>query len=387
MERFLLKILLLLPFLLLFSLPTKVSATEIYIQSEAAVLMDAKSGQVLFGKNENTPLPPASITKIATAIFAIENSSLDEIVTVSENAASTGGTTVYLEAGEQVTMEKLIIGMLVNSGNDASTAIAEHIGGSVEKFQDVLNQFLKEKVGTENTHFTNPHGLYDGRHVTTAADMAKITQYALQNETFRKYYQMKTYEWVGTSWETTLITHHRLLKGEFPYEGITGGKNGFTPQAAFTLVTSAEQNGLELIAVTMKGRKEDIVYLDTIEMLDYGFENFSTVKIDRGTEFAAGDKSFLVEEDLFYIVKKGEESTVNIQEDGLLTILNNDGERIAEFQLTAEEEKVQEVMKSEKEESTKDGNWLEWGIVITLVIVTIVFGRYVIRYRRVRNYN
>ena len=251
----------------------------------------------------------------------------------------------------------------------------------------MLNQFLKEKVGTENTHFTNPHGLYDGRHVTTAADMAKFTQYALQNETFRKYFQMKTYEWVGTSWETTLITHHRLLKGEFPYEGITGGKNGFTPQAAFTLVTSAEQNGLELIAVTMKGWKEDIVYLDTIEMLDYGFENFSTVKIDRGTEFAAGDKSFLVEEDLFYTVKKGEESTVNIQEDGLLTILNNDGERIAEFQLTAEEEKVQEVMKSEKEESTKDGNWLEWGIVITLVIVTIVFGRYVIRYRRVRNYN
>ena len=135
MERFLLKILLLLPFLLLFSLPTKVSATEIYIQSEAAVLMDAKSGQVLFGKNENTPLPPASITKIATAIFAIENSSLDEIVTVSENAASTGGTTVYLEAGEQVTMEKLIIGMLVNSGTMHRQRLPNILGEVLRSFK------------------------------------------------------------------------------------------------------------------------------------------------------------------------------------------------------------------------------------------------------------
>jgi serine-type D-Ala-D-Ala carboxypeptidase (penicillin-binding protein 5/6) len=240
------------------------------VVSESAILIDKKSGQVLFGKNENERMNPASITKIATAIYAIENGNLNDLVTISENATNVEGTTVYLEVGETISLQQLIIGMFVNSGNDAAIAIAEHIDGDVSQFAKNINQYFREDIGVTNTHFENPHGLYGDQHYTTAADMAEITRYALKNKDFRKVFNMKEYAWNSKSWDTTIVSHHRLLLGEFPYEAeITGGKNGFITESGFTLVTAAKEDDLELIVVTMKTDFKNIPYKDTIQLLDY----------------------------------------------------------------------------------------------------------------------
>lgn len=304
---------------------------ELQLMSESTVLMDAKSGQILYGRNETEKMNPASITKIATAIYAIEHSNLDEQVTISEQATMVEGTRVYLGVGEVVTMEKLLTGMIMNSGNDAAVAIAEHIDGSVAQFSKHINKYLTDTIGVTNTHFENPNGLYNKNHYTTAADMAKITKYALANDTFRKIFGMKEYHWDGQSWHTTLLTHHRLLKGEFPYETatITGGKNGFINEAGFTLVTTAKKDNLELIAVTMKTNFKDAPYSDTIQLLDYGFKNFTSEMIPKGTIFTKDGKKYMVEEDLFYTMKNGQVYKQTIDTDGVLHIEDNNTDHLS----------------------------------------------------------
>ncbi len=195
------------------------------LTSKAAVMMDADTGDILFAKHANDAMYPASLTKIATAIYAIENGDLDSIAMVSEKARNIDGTRVYLEKGEKVTLKKLIQGLLINSGNDAGVAIAEHLSGSVDKFASDLNAYLKKKVGVQDTHFENPHGLFDPDHVTTASDLAKITQYAIRNDVFRNIFGTVELEWNGASWDTTLLTHHKMMR-QMPYEGVTGGKTG-----------------------------------------------------------------------------------------------------------------------------------------------------------------
>ncbi|GAB3797637.1 hypothetical protein GCM10028868_19200 [Virgibacillus kimchii] len=148
------------------------------------------------------------MTKIATAIFAIENGDLDDLVTVSSYARNTEGSSVYLEEGETVPLKKLIQGLMINSGNDAGVAIAEHMSGSVEQFSSDLNEYLQENVGVQHTNFENPHGLFDPNHVTTAEDLANITLYAMGNELFREINNTKELNWEGESWDTTLYNHH-----------------------------------------------------------------------------------------------------------------------------------------------------------------------------------
>ncbi|MEM5595191.1 serine hydrolase [Niallia circulans] len=183
---------------------------------------------------------PASLTKIATAIYAIENGKLDDIVTVSENAYSTEGTKVYLEKGEQVTLRHLLDGMLINSGNDAAIAIAEYLDGTVSDFETSINKYLKEKVNVHSTHFKNPNGLFDKDHYTTANDLALITQYAMKNETFREIFGTDELKWDGLSWDTTLVSHHQMVNGSRPYDKVTGGKTGYVDESKQTLATTAE---------------------------------------------------------------------------------------------------------------------------------------------------
>ncbi|WAA12505.1 D-alanyl-D-alanine carboxypeptidase family protein [Fervidibacillus halotolerans] len=333
-----------------------VTANEntVHIESETAVLMDAKSGQVLFGKNEQKTMYPASITKVATAIYALDNTEMDEIVEISEKATDVEGTKVYLIPGEKVPIKKLLIGMIMNSGNDAAYAIAEYIDGTMDDFEKNINMFLKEKAGVEHTLFVNPHGLFNEAHYTTAEDMARITRYALQNEGFRNLFQMTEYDWEGEGWETTLLTHHRLLKGEFPYEGITGGKNGFVNESGYTLVTTAKRDGLELIAVTMKTNLKNVPYTDTIQLLDYGFDHFETKKVEKGSIFETEEGHFIANEDLFFTINKQHTYVTQVSNDGTLTIIDeNTNETLAKFSLTQEDMKVvkmQEAVASEIDE-------------------------------------
>ncbi|MBM7571019.1 D-alanyl-D-alanine carboxypeptidase [Aquibacillus albus] len=291
--------------------------------TESVILMDSKSGQVLYEKNPNKKMYPASITKVATAIYALEKGKLNDIVTVSKRARQVDGTRVYLEEGEKVTLLKLIQGLLINSGNDAGVAIAEHLDGSVERFSDSLNKYLKAEVGLEHTHFKNPHGLFHPEHVTTATDIAKLMQYSMNNEKFQSIIATKELEWIGDAWETTIYNHHKML-GEIPYEGVIGGKNGYVSKSGHTLVTTAERSGLSLIAVTLNGSYPMDTYMDTIDLFDYGFERFESVKIEKGTEYEDElGTVYSVSEDFYFTKYKDQDATVEWV-DGSLSVLIGD---------------------------------------------------------------
>ncbi|MGG0796355.1 D-alanyl-D-alanine carboxypeptidase family protein [Brevibacillus laterosporus] len=301
------------------------------IKGEGAILMDGSSGTVLFEKNPQQYLFPASITKIATAIYAIENGNIKDIATVSNKARTVEGSRVYLAEGEQVSMRNLLFGLILNSGNDAAIVIAEHMAGSTEAFAEKVNAYLKEKVGVKNTHFTNPHGLHDENHYTTAADMAKIAQYAMKNPLLREIAGTKRYEWHQKEWDTVLVNHNKMLT---TYEGTTGLKNGFTDQARNTLVVTAKRGDTELIAVTMKAPSNVVSYQDVHKMLDFGFANYESKKIvnagqylvyqpQNDTEKAA---SFYTDKDLFITVPKQTTYEQKLLSNGDLVLTLSNGE-------------------------------------------------------------
>lgn len=306
--------------------------TPTSVKSEAAVMLDSDTGAVLYAKNPDEKLYPASLTKIATAIYAIEKGNLNDIVTVSANAVKEEGTRVYLNEGEKVPLKRLIQGMIINSGNDAAVAVAEHLDGNVPQFVNNLNRFLKSKIGVKNTHFTNPNGLFNQEHYTTARDLALITNYALKNPTFAEIFGTKELKWNGQSWNTTLITHHRMLKGEIPYPGITGGKTGYVDQSKQTLATTANNGNLKLTVIEMKGNNKKDIYNDTIHLLDYGFKNFQHNTLSKNDIFEYNTKKFSPADLLLYTEPiQGSEKSVNKQ--GLLTIKNNEGGTIQTLQL------------------------------------------------------
>ncbi|MCA1022413.1 D-alanyl-D-alanine carboxypeptidase family protein [Halobacillus litoralis] len=330
------------------------------ILSESAIVLEAGTGKVLYEKNADRDMYPASLTKIATAIYALENGNPEDQVTVSEEARNTGGSSVFLMEGEQVSLKKLVQGLLINSGNDAGTAIAEHMSGSVDRFSEDLNAFLEEEVGAESTHFTNPHGLYDGQHTTTARDLAVLTQYAMQNETFMEIFGTKTMEWTGESWDTTLYTHHKLFR-EDPYEGITGGKTGFVPQAGFTLATTAAREDTNLIAITMKTPNQDQVYTDTKELLDYGFENYETSFVQKEEILGGRADEYMLPEEIPYTHLKEQTAEVSVDENGKMTITSEDGTLLTSYQLEEKEknEEVTTVPKTAVAEKEED-SWTDY---------------------------
>lgn len=321
------------------------------ILSETAIMIDAKTGSVLYEKNADKQMYPASLTKIATAIYAIETGNLDDVVTVSKKARDTEGTRVYLEEGEKVTLKKLLQGLLINSGNDAGVAIAEHLSGSVEQFSDDINAYLKNVIGVNNTNYENPHGLFDPDHVTTAEDLAIITQYAMKNEVFRDIFGTKELKWDGESWDTTLFTHHKLMR-EKPYEGVTGGKTGFVDQSGFTLATTAKRDNLSLIVITLNSDVQASAYNDTINLLDYGFENFQRSSISKGTIFKVNNQAYQTSGKLFYTHLKNNNISTELKQNGTLEIVNQDGKVINSFLLAKLKKELEET--EDKNTITKD---------------------------------
>ncbi|MFD1849887.1 D-alanyl-D-alanine carboxypeptidase family protein [Oceanobacillus bengalensis] len=353
-------------------------ASQPEIVSEAAILIEADTGQVLYEKNAGEAMHPASLTKIATAIFAIEKGKLDENVTVSENATNADGTTVFLEEGEQVALKKLIQGMLINSGNDAGVAIAEHVSGSMAGFAMDLNTYLKDKIGTKNTNFKNPHGLYEEDHMTTAEDLAKITKYAMQNKNFMNMFSAKELDWDGKSWDTTIQTHHRILKGEFPYDGVTGGKNGFVNQSGFTLVTTAERDELSLIAVTLKANTDDAAYEDTIKLLDYGFDNYRTSQMEDGASFTVDGQKYIPSEKIQYTHAINDTISKNVNEDGILTIEDKRTSSTFELEKVEPQKETQVESFSTTDVDEAPGLHIDSWIIVVVLILTLVFFVFII---------
>ncbi|MFD2679559.1 D-alanyl-D-alanine carboxypeptidase family protein [Bacillus seohaeanensis] len=241
------------------------------VSAHRAILMDQETGRVLYEKDAHTKSRIASITKIMTAILAVESGKMDKTVTVSANAAGTEGSSIYLKPGEKIKLEDLVYGLMLRSGNDSAVAIAENVGGSLEGFVYLMNEKAKE-IGMTNTHFENPHGLDDHEnHYSTAYDMAILTRYAMKNKTYKKIAGTKSYKSPdpNNKWDRTWRNKNRLLTQLYKYT--TGGKTGYTKRAKRTLVTTASKDNENLIAVTLNGPDD---WNDHINMFEYGFKNY-----------------------------------------------------------------------------------------------------------------
>ncbi len=258
------------------------------ISAEGAILIDADSGLMLYGKNEHEQYYPASITKVLTAVIVLENvDDLDEMVEFSVSATVTNlepnSTIIAATAGDRLSVRDCLYSLLLHSANDCANALAEHVAGSNEAFAELMNEKAAE-IGCTDSHFKNPSGLNDPEHYTSAADMAKIMQYAISNETFRQIDAVQAYTHAPISrypdpeaTENTVYAHHRMMRRTFReyYDGVFAGKTGYTTLAGNTLVTAAERDGLTLIAVILNGHNTQ--YSDTKKLFDFGFSNFESV--------------------------------------------------------------------------------------------------------------
>lgn len=268
------------------------------IGAEGAILMEANTGVILYAKNIHEKLYPASTTKLMTCLLAAENSSMDEIVTFSRDAVFSieqGSSNIGIDAGQAMPMDECLYGILVASANEVAAAVAEHVAGSQEAFTDMMNEKAKE-LGCINTHFVNPHGLFDEQHYTTAYDLALIAKAFFQNELLSKIGNTPSYHFVATADQPddfTVKNKHQLITGETPYEGIKGGKTGYTDEARQTLVTCAERNGMKLICVVMKEESPE-QFNDTVKLFDYGFNNFTV------TNVAENETKYNIDETVFF---------------------------------------------------------------------------------------
>lgn len=274
-----------------------IETNELSLTAEAAILMDATSGQILYEKNSDTKQYPASITKLMTILLALEkmeaeNIHLTDTITFSHDAIYTiepGSSHIAIQEGETLTLEQVLYGIILQSANECSNGIAEFVDGSTEAFAKHMTARAKE-LGCQNTNFVNANGLFDKDHYTTAHDMALITKQLLTHDTYRKLVEKTYYEIPPTNKQDEiryLHGQHQMLNKHslYYYPEAKGGKTGFTNEALNTLVTFAKKGNTELIVVVLKcaGAQH---YVDTKTLFDYGFDNYKTVKAISATDIA-----------------------------------------------------------------------------------------------------
>ncbi len=254
------------------------------ISAEGAVLIEAETGTVLYEKNATGRLYPASTTKLMTALLALENSALGETVTVSHNAVydiDVDSSRIWVDEGEELSMEDSLYALMLPSANDLAYAIAEHIGVTKEGFADMMNARAKE-LGCVNTHFMNPHGLDEEEHYTCPLDLALITRPLLKNSSFIKISGSKNHEIPPTNLckdSRWVLNTHLMIRGTQPYDGVIAGKTGHTDLAGANLVTCARRGNMTLIAVIMKASDDTALYNETAALLNYGFDNFTMYNV------------------------------------------------------------------------------------------------------------
>ena len=250
------------------------------LNARIAVAYDRTSGNIIYGKNENKRTAMASTTKIMTAIVLIENADLNQSVVISTKAAGTGGSRLGLKKNDKITLNDLLYGLMLKSGNDAAVAIAETVGGNIEEFANMMNSKAKE-LGLENTHFVTPHGLDNPEHYTTAYELAKLADYAMKNEVFAKVVNTKTYTVTINGYPKTINNTNELLGY---LEGVNGVKTGFTNNAGRCLVTSVNREGFEIITVVLQDDTKKIRTTDSIKLIEYVYNNYELVNIQEIVE-------------------------------------------------------------------------------------------------------
>jgi len=246
------------------------------INATSAIAIDSNSLRILYEKNAFSKKPMASTTKIMTIIIAIENNSLDEIVTISKKAAGTGGSSAHLKAGKEIKLKELLYGLMLNSGNDAAVAIAEHTAGSVENFAKLMNEKAIE-LGALNTNFVTPHGLDTNNHYSTTYDMAIIAAYALKNPVIAEIVNTSSKNMVFEDGSSVFLSNTNKLLSLYP--GADGVKTGYTAMAGRCLIGSATKNDWQVITVVFGEPTSSSRLNDTIKLLDYCFDNYSLVNL------------------------------------------------------------------------------------------------------------
>lgn len=246
------------------------------LNAKSAIIFDRETKTVLYEKNSKEKRPMASTTKIMTAIVTLENADLSKIVTISRKAAGTGGSRLGLKVNDKITLEHLLYGLMLCSGNDSAVAIAETVGGSVEGFASMMNKKAKE-LGLTNTNFVTPHGLDNSNHYTTALELAKLTDYALKNKKFASIVNTKNYTVYINGYPKQLNNTNELLGN---MEGVNGVKTGFTNGAGRCLVTSYTRNDKQIITVVLGDDTKKMRTTDSIKLIEYAFQNFEDKNIE-----------------------------------------------------------------------------------------------------------
>ena len=386
-------------------------ATSPQLLSTAALVMDSDTGQILFEKNIDRKMYPASTTKVMTTLLALENGSPEELVTVSRRAAEIGGSRVGLQPGEQVPMLSLLYILMLSSANDAAIAIAEHVGGSVEQFAELMNDRARE-LGASKTHFANPHGMPNNNHYTTARDLAMISRQAMQNNTFRRIVRTLNYkverkkymseellaevarlESIYGPVQEDFYNHNKLLgSGRYAYSGANGIKTGYTTQAGHCLVSSAKKGSRELIAIVLKAEGNNL-WTETGMLLDYGFENFTSVQLVKPREMITdaevqhGIKNAVAETaDFFYYnFPLGEKQQVNriIELDEHINAPLKEGDKLGELVLTAGVKEIGRVPLQAvyPVESNLKSYWWFWGSIGLVALLLLRFMKLFIKNR------
>ena len=292
------------------------------IGAEAAIVMEARTGTILYSKNIHEELYPASTTKIMTCLLAVENANLGDKITFSHDAVFSvprDGSSIGMDVGESITLEQALFGIMVGSANEVANAVGEHVSGSITDFVSLMNQRAKE-LGCTNTHFNNTNGLQDSDHYTSAYDLALIAREFFNNEFLCKVGNTPRYHFTPTKTQPDdfyLNNKHKLINGEVKYSGIVGGKTGYTDLARETLVTCAERNGMRLICVVLK-EESPSQFTDTTTLFDYGFNNFKLVNVaDEDNRYMPNDSLFFESEnDVF-----GRSGTILELSEGSVIIL------------------------------------------------------------------
>lgn len=254
------------------------------LASEAAILMDAETGQILYAKNPYERLYPASITKVLTGLLALEALNADDVLTVSQEAVSQVPRTsshISLQPGEELRVKDAMYALAISSANDAANVLAEAVSGSVAEFAQRMNE-TAQALGTLDSHFVNPNGLPNAEHYTTAYDMALITAKALENPDFLRYFGSGAYEMPATnlSYARSLVCKNQFIDGTRACQGLLFSKTGWTSSAQGTLVSAAKRNGVTLIAVTLRSPMLEDKYEDTQALFDYGFSQYEKREIE-----------------------------------------------------------------------------------------------------------
>ena len=286
---------------------TSADTEEIEVNSRIALIYDRASGRAIYSKNGDKETPMASTTKIMTAIVVLENANLKDVVTINSKAAGIGGSCLGLKKNDKITVNDLLYGLLLRSGNDAAVALAIHVGGSIEKFADMMNQKAQE-MGLKNSHFIVPHGLDNDGHYTTAYELAKMADYALKIDKFKEIVSTKIATIYINGYSKKINNTNQLLGS---INGVYGVKTGFTNGAGRCLVSACNRGKLDIITVIIGANTTKIRTEDTIKLIEYANKNFEIVNIKEKiyNEF---NRWLEINEGRIF-VNKGEKNSVKLQ--------------------------------------------------------------------------